>query len=288
MENPFHMEPSQFVGVEPAGEAGVLVVDKGRFCHLGQGEDFGNQLPAFFLRVQFHVNQIGFLLEGDFLPHLSHGVSDFRRAHLPQVLIAVDTEESQQGVGDGGGQLFASGGFVGFAEVVVDGGEAVPLFRGPGFLRGLAHQLLKLFIAARAGKFQEVNLGIAVEVYKLIVQFHFPAAVALGEDAGHVCRHVHRAEEFQHGYPLVPLLHIEPVHVLHGLDGVPDARLQMRGAKALPLSGELGLFRQQGHEVPGKGVGPSGAPRPDDELHRNLNKPQVRAVQQALLGDELV
>ena len=127
-----------------------------------------------------------------------------------------------------------------------------------------------------------------VEVQKLIVDldlrvvgFGRQQALHLGPDRG-------RAEKAQHGYPLVPLHHIEAVEVFHGGDRVPDTLLQMGGRQVGPLGRKLAVFLQQRIEGGREGLPPAGAAGSHHLVDIHADAAEIHLAEAVQVGQHLL
>ena len=170
--------------------------------------------------------------------------------------------------------------------MVEGGGEIPAVLLAPGLAGGLAQGLLEGGVAPRLGELQEVDAAVLVEVHELVIELDLPAAVPDGQDAGDLGADGVGVKELEHAHPLVALLHIEAVAVFPGLDGLPDALLQVGLAQPLPLAGELRVGAHEGHEAPGEGLGPPQGLGPHHELQRDLDDAQADGAAQLLLPHE--
>lgn len=123
-------------------------------------------------------------------------------------------------------------------------------------------------------KTDEVQTRHLVKVQKLVIGGHLRVVRRLGQQAGDSGRDSNSAEILQHADPLVALHHIEVVEVLHHLDRVPDALLQVDAAQGAPLGGELGVRREDRVEPSGESVPPKVVAGAVDLLHGDLRQTQ--------------
>ena len=279
------------MAVGPVGDPGVLVVEKGGPEHLqlSLGQEPGEEAGAFLLRLgrgKPDVDGLLLLLEGDLLPDLGHCALDLLGAFPQKGVIAVDVEIGQQGISGCGGEAAAALGLIGLVEVVEGGGEIPAVLLAPGLAGGLAQGLLEGGVAPRLGELQEVDAAVLVEVHELVIELDLTAAVPDGQDAGDLGADGVGVKELEHAHPLVALLHIEAVAVLPGLDGLPDALLQVGLAQPLPLAGKLRVGAHEGHEAPGEGLGPPQGLGPHHELQGDLDGAQADGAAQLLLPHE--
>ena len=144
----------------------------------------------------------------------------------------------------------------GIPEHIVEGAEGIDFLRTPRLSVGAAQSLKQLPVLSRPLEDHKIQPGHLVEIQKLVVGHHLRIVRGLGQQPGDYTGDGDGAEVFQHAHPLVALHHVKVVEVLHRLDGVPDALLQVGLAQVRPLVGKLTLLLEHGVKAPGEGIFP--------------------------------
>jgi len=188
------------------------------------------------------------------------------------LLIAEDLDVGQKGQGDA--CVVPIPPEVGVPEHIKEGPEGVDVFRTPGIAVGAAQCFQQFRVLAGLAEDDEVQTRHLVKVQKLVIGGHLRVVRRLGQQAGDSGRDSNSAEILQHADPLVALHHIEVVEVLHHLDRVPDALLQVDAAQGAPLGGELGVRREDRVEPSGESVPPKVVTGAVDLLHGDLRQTQ--------------
>ena len=162
----------------------------------------------------------------------------------------------------------------GVPEHIEEGTEGVNFLRAPGLPVGAAQHLQQLPVLPRTLEDDEVQAGHLIEIQKFVVGHHLRVIGGLGQQTGHHAGDRDGAEIFQHAHPLVALHHIKMVQVLHRLDGIPDALLQVGAAQGRPLVGKLALLLEHRIKAPGEGVLPQVVAGAVNELAGDLHHTQ--------------
>ena len=264
------MLAAQIVGGGPGTDLHRALVDKGHVdvVELQQVEKAGLSLGGGCFCAHYRVGVGG---GNEVFPHLLQTLFQRRGFQAAQVGVLMDLQPDQQRFFRRHGQAVAAQFIEDLAEVVETGAELPAVLLRPVLIRGEAHAVGQLGKVAGLGEHDIVDLGVTVELQKLVVGNH-PGIVALfrqdtvkaGVDTG--CTVV-----FQHAQALVAFLHVEVAQIFVADQGIADARIaEMVGAQVDPFGGKLRALCQQRQERRGKGGGPVGGLQADKTLHRDL------------------
>ena len=243
--------PAILVAVHPFGGGGAAVVDEG-----GADPARGIEGEAGLFHVIFQQQGSPRIFQPvlDLRPDAGQLLTDLGGHLAAGLLIAEDPDVGQKGQGDA--CVVPIPPEVGVPEHIKEGPEGVDVFRTPGIAVGAAQCFQQFRVLAGLAEDDEVQTRHLVKVQKLVIGGHLRVVRRLGQQAGDSGRDSNSAEILQHADPLVALHHIEVVEVLHHLDRVPDALLQVDAAQGAPLGGELGVRREDRVEPSGESVPP--------------------------------
>ena len=192
-----------------------------------------------------------------------------------QLLKGVHPEPDQQGVCRGKGQALSPQLPEGCLEIGVAREEPLPLLLGPDVVRLKTQGSLELGKAPQLAEADLIQAGEGKGVQKLIVNLDGLVLGIGGNHPGDKGVDGRGAVALEDADPLVALLDVKPAHVFVAADGVPDALPQVGHAQLHPFGGKLCVSCQKGHEVGGKGGGPSGGLGAHNPLGGDADEPHV-------------
>ncbi len=238
--------------------------------------------------IQLQLNGRALLPQLDLFPHLADRVLELMCARACQQIIAVNLQKRKQRVAHRGAELVPAHGGVDLQKGLVRPGKAPALVLGPIFLRGLAHQLLKLRVAAFFCELHVIDPAVAEKRGKLVVKLRLRAAVLDRRDPADGSRDRGRAKEFEYADPFVAFDDVVAVLIFHSLDGIADALVEVGLAQGLPLRGKLRTLGQNRHKAGRKtGFAPM-VPRADDKRGRHLDQTQIHLAERLLGRDQIL
>ncbi len=143
------------------------------------------------------------------------------------------------------------------SEFFAGGMEGGAFLRCPCFPRIFAHQFEQFFIAAFFAEPDVIGEGNFIKIHKFIIQPVFLIIGLFRNNPGDGTGNAVGVQKLHNADTLVSFLHVKPVHKFIDNDRISDAVVNLMVVKRGPLCRKFGFFRQKGHEITGKGIGPA-------------------------------
>ena len=264
------MLAAQIVGGGPGAGLRRALVDEGHM-DVVQPQQVEKTRLAFGGRCFRADHRVGVGGGDEVFPHVFQTFFQRCGPQAAQVAVPVDLQPNQQCFFRRHGQAVAAQLEEDLAEVVEAGAEAAAVLLRPILVRRKAHAGGQLGKVTGLGEHDIVELGMTVEVQKLVVSHDLRVVAELGQNAVEHGVDAGSAIVFQYAQPLVALLDIEVAQIFIADQGITDALVaEMVAAQADPFGGKLRALRQQRQKAGREGGGPAGNLHADKAFHRDL------------------
>ena len=159
----------------------------------------------------------------EFLPGFCYRSFHLRGSHAAYRIIIIYRQKGKERVSRCNRKLLSPRRFKFRCKSRINGAESQLVVVGPDLVRLFSRKSLKFRETARSCKPDIIHFGKFIKIHKLIVDPVFLLFCSGRQDPGDNTGNGNSVVILQNAYPLVPLFHIEFIHILICLDGIPDA-----------------------------------------------------------------